>query len=95
MGLLKSFSTEYRKTKSNVITTANQRRGDIFNILKSRWELKVKPTEFSEARENADDEVVIGFIFASDGREGGPNLFGPLTERSKAKPLQTLHWKLL
>ena len=27
VGLLKGFSTEYRKTKSNVITTANQRRG--------------------------------------------------------------------
>ena len=36
------------------------------NTLKSQWELKVKPTKLSNARENAGNQVVIGFSIASD-----------------------------
>ena len=33
---------------------------------RSQWEYKVKPTKRPEARENASDQVGIGFCFTSD-----------------------------
>lgn len=36
---------------------------DTENIFKSQWELKVKKTKLSIGRENAGDQVMIGFSF--------------------------------
>ena len=57
------FSTKSFKTKTKVITTANQKKG---KYLKSQSELKVKTTKPPKARENTGDHVVIGVGFASD-----------------------------
>ena len=60
--LIERFYIEYRKPKTKVITTINQ---------KIR-ELKVKPRKLPKAQENTGVQVVIGFRFASDWmRESG------------------------
>ena len=43
-----------------------------------------------KARENAGDQVMIGFSFASDWLTKWREYSGPITERSKAKPRQSL-----
>ena len=53
-------------------------------------ELKVKTAKSPKARENADDQVVIGFSFASDWLRDWRESSGPMTERSKTK--QRLFW---
>ena len=50
----------YRKSKANDNGRSKERK-----ILLIR-ELKVKPTKLPKARENAGDQVVIGFSFESD-----------------------------
>ena len=42
-----------------------------------------------KARENAGDQVMIGFSFASDWLTKWREYSGPITERSKAKPRQS------
>ena len=58
------------------------------NNFKSQWELKVKRTKLPEAREDADDQVVIGFSFASDWPRMWREFSAPSTEQSKAIPMQ-------
>ena len=41
-----------------------------------------------KARENAGDQVVIGLNFASDWLREWREFSGPITERSKANPMQ-------
>ena len=53
-------------------------------------ELKVKTAKSPKARENAGDQVVIGFSFASDWLRDWRESSGPMTERSKTK--QRLFW---
>ena len=53
---IEHFSIECRKTETKVITTANQNKGNIF---RSQWELGVKTTALSRARESAGDQAVI------------------------------------
>ena len=43
----------------------------------------------AKARENACDQVAIGFGFASDWLNSWREFFKPITERSKAKPKQS------
>ena len=43
----------------------------------------------SQARENASDQVAIGFSFASYRLRGWREFSRPITERSKAKPMQS------
>ena len=82
--LLERFSIEWRKTKAKVITTANQKKG---NITRSQWELRVKTTKLFKARENAGDQVVVlDFCFASDWLRGRCEFPGPIKKRGKAKP---------
>ena len=57
---LECYSIENRKTKVSQQPITRKE-----NTFKSQWELKVKPTELSKARENAGGQVVIGFNFAS------------------------------
>ena len=53
-------------------------------------ELKVNTHNRSQGRENASDQVAIGFSFTSDWLRGWHKLFRPITECSKAK--QTQSW---
>ena len=55
------------------------------NNFKSQWELKLDTIKLPKARENAGDQVVIGFTFASDWLKEWREFFGPITEQSKAK----------
>ena len=48
------------KKKTKIITTAKE------NTVKSQRKLEVKTTKLLKARENAGDQVLIGFSFASD-----------------------------
>ena len=57
-------SIECHKIKSKATTTANQKRENYRQ--KSQWELKIKISQPSKARENAGDQVVIGVSFESD-----------------------------
>ena len=60
---IERFSTECRKTKTKVIATANKKKE---NIRRSESKLKVNTRNRPQARENASDQVAIGFSFASD-----------------------------
>ena len=59
------------------------------NIFKSQSEFKVKPTKLPKARENAGVQVIVAFSFASDWLKDWWQFSGPITERSKAKPVQS------
>lgn len=48
-------------------------------------ELTVKTNKLWKARENAEDQVTIGFSFASDWSREWRECSGPITARSKAK----------
>ena len=54
----------------------------------NQWELKANTRDRRQARENACDQVAIGFGFGSDWSRRWRELFKPITERSKAKPKQ-------
>ena len=49
-----------------------------------------KTMKTSQARENAGDQVEIGFCFAYDWLRELHEFSGPITERSKEKLMQTL-----
>ena len=60
---IECFSTECRKTKTKVNTTANLKKKE--NNFKSPREFIVKATTLSKARENAGDLVLVtGFVSA-------------------------------
>ena len=54
----------------------------------SQWELKVKTSKLSEARENADDQVAISFSFGSDWLKKLGEFPRTITSRNRAKPKQ-------
>ena len=54
-----------------------------------KGELALKPSELPKARENTGDQVVIVICFASDWLREWREFSGPITERSKAKPIQS------
>ena len=56
------------------------------NVTRSQGELRVKTSKLLKARENAGDQVVIVFIFASNWLRGCHEFSGPITGRSEAKP---------
>ena len=60
---LKCISIECQKNQNKVFTTANQERE---NITRSQSDFGVKTSKLPEARENAGDQVVIGFSFEYD-----------------------------
>ena len=59
------------------------------NILRSQSELEANTSKRRQARENASDQVAIGFSFASDWLKKWPEISRPITERSVAKPMQS------
>ena len=54
------------------------------NNTMNQWELKANTRNRRQARENACDQVAIGFGFASDWLTRWREIFKPITERSKA-----------
>ena len=63
---------------------------DTENIFKSQRELKVKKNKLSIGRENAGDQVMIGFSFASDWLSEWWRFSGPITEHCyQVKPKQS------
>ena len=60
------------------------------NTFKNQRELEVKPRKLPKARENANDQFVIGFSFASDWLREWREFFAPIIERSEANPKQSL-----
>ena len=62
--------------------------GSCIHALRRRMAIKIY--KLLKARENAGDEVVIGFSSASDWLRASCESFGPITERSKAKRKQSL-----
>ena len=55
---LERFSIESRKNKTKVLTTANQNKG--------RYSKEPMRTQSKHSRENASEQVAIGFSLASD-----------------------------
>ena len=80
--LLQHFSIEGLKTKTKLSQRPIRWKENNF---KSQWELKLDTIKLPKARENAGDQVVIGFTFASDWLKEWREFFGPITEQSKAK----------
>ena len=68
------------KTKTKVITTANQNKG---------MRTQSKRVQPGWSAENSSDQVAIGFGFASDWLRGWREFCRPITQRSKAKPMQS------
>ena len=68
---LERFSIESRKTKTKVITMSNQK--------------EAKQEKLPKARENAGDQVVIGFSFASDWLGEWREFSEPITEPNTEK----------
>ena len=69
--------------------TANQNKE---KCLSSQCELKIKiqlPKAREKAQENAGDQVVLAFNFASDWLRGWREFPGPITVRNKAKLTQS------
>ena len=54
----------------------------------NQWKLEANTRNRRQARENACDQVTIGFVFASDWLSRWSEIFKPIAERSKAKPKQ-------
>ena len=85
------------KAKTNVITTANLKKGNTF---KSQWELKEKPTKLLQAQENMRDKSWLVLVWHMIGWESGTSFWEQSQSAVKLKQsnpgfLSILHWKLL
>ena len=81
------------KTKTKVITTANQSKGNY------QWQLEVNSCNRPVARENASDQGAIGFSLHLIGWEGGASFLdqsNSTVKQNQFNPglLSTLNWKL-
>ena len=84
--LIERFSIECRKTKTKVITTANENK-EICQ--KEPMRTQSNACNQPQARENARDQIAIGFSFASDWLRGWREFSRPITKHSKAKLMQS------
>ena len=84
--LLQHFSIEGLKTKTKLSQRPIRWKENNF---KSQWELKLDTIKLIKVRENMGDQVVICFTFASDWLKEWREIFGPITERSKAKLIKS------
>ena len=77
---IEQFSVECRKTKTKVITLANNNgHGAIHCSIKTQKQLH-------EARENLREQVMIGSGFTSDWLRKWREVFKPITGGSNVKP---------
>ena len=79
------FSIKCHETKTKAITMANHKK---LNNTMNQWELEANTRDQRQARENACDQVAIGFGFVSDWLRRWRDFLKPITERSKAKRKQ-------
>lgn len=78
------FSIDRRKTKTEVIIQPIAVKVDI-NV--GQWELKVKTSILRKTRENACDQIAIGFSLNLIGWEAGASFLSELIpKRSQAIP---------
>ena len=84
---------ECNEIKAEVITSANQRRG---NYLKEPIWIQRKNKQFAKSREHVRVQVVIGFSVVFDWLWKEREFSGPITERGEAnlELLPTLDRKL-
>ena len=83
---MERFSIECHSTNTKVITAAIRTK---INVTRNQSELKLNTPNRLEARENASDQVTIGFSFPSDWLRGWREFSRPITEHSEAKPMQS------
>ena len=83
---MERFSNECRQTKNKVITLSNH------NKHKLPKEPKANTCNRRQARENAREQVAIGFGFTSDWPRKWREIFYPKAKRSKAKPKQITNY---
>ena len=89
------FSIEYRQTKTNVITMAQNQGKHLKEPLRTHRQAnqsagkctqsKRGKTQVTKARENAGNQVAIGFSFASDWLRKWREFSELITKRNKAK----------
>ena len=90
------FSIECRQTKTTVIPMANQKQGkELLRTHRQANQSAGKRTyskrgkkQVTIAREDASNQVAIGFSFASDWLRKWQEFSEPITKRNKAKPKQ-------
>ena len=85
---IERLSNKCPKPKTKVIKTAYQKKGNTF---KSQWELEAKTTKLSYARENAGDQFLICFSFASDRLRKWGEFSGPITVRNNENQLKLFY----
>ena len=81
---LERFQNECRKTKTKVITLANQKGLRQSSNLQSK--LEVITRSWHKARENVHARATIGFGFTCDWLKKWRGNFEPITDWSNAKP---------
>ena len=81
--ILKHFSTERLKAKTNAMTMANQTKKKIKGANQ-----KSRKKQARKAQESKGDREVIEFSSASDWLKEWSEFYGPITVRFKAKPTQ-------
>ena len=81
---LLQFACNWLRDQRKFLNQFNKKKGNIIvNIIIRQWKLKVKLSKLPKARENAGDQVVIGFRFSPDWLRKWREFSGPITERSK------------
>ena len=81
---LLQFACNWLRDQRKFLNQFNKKKGNIIvNIIIRQWKLKVKLSKLPKARENAGDQVVIGFRFSPDWLRKWSEFSGPITERSK------------
>ena len=83
------FSIECCKTKTKVITTGNQNKEKCHKKSLRTQSTCTNTCNQPEEWENASDQGAIGFSFTFDWLRGWHKFSKPITERSKAKPMQS------
>ena len=54
--------------------------------------IQLRINKLPKARENAGNQVVVGFSFATDWLTEWREFSGPITKRSKARLMQPMQW---
>ena len=82
---LDRFSSECRKTKTKVNSSGQSQPADANSIM-NQSEIESNTCNKRQARENACEQVTIGFGLAADWLRTWRVFCWPITERRKAKP---------
>ena len=69
------------------MTTADQKKG---KYPEEPMRIQLRINKLPKARENAGNQVVVGFSFAADWLREWREFSGPITKRSKARLMQPM-----